>query len=107
MHVPMTDYYPLILKAVAALEYNTSAARRTVYEYARSALIRRSRNKIPPLSEAELACERRALEQAIRTVEAERGRRSSTERPPPTTERAPPDRPAPPIPAIGSRSPQN
>ena len=82
MNVPMTDYYPLIDTAVAALENNTSAARRTVYEYARSALVRQSRNKIPPLTEAELACERLALEQAILTVEAERGRRSSREPPP-------------------------
>ena len=94
----MTDYYPLIDTAVAALENNTSAARRTVYEYARSALVRQSRNKIPPLTEAELARERLALEQAILTVEAERGRRSSREPPPthvwrphePTTERDPP-----------------
>ena len=73
----MTDYYPLIDTAVAALENNTSAARRTVYEYARSALVRQSRNKIPPLTEAELACERLALEQAILRVQAEQGRRSS------------------------------
>ena len=100
MKVPMTDYYPLIDTAVAALENNTSAARRTVYEYARSALVRQSRNKIPPLTEAELARERLALEQAILTVEAERGRRSSREPPPthvwrphePTTERDPPAR---------------
>ena len=64
----MTDYYPLIDTAVAALENNTSAARRTVYEYARSALVRQSRNKIPPLTEAELAGERLALEQAILRV---------------------------------------
>ena len=114
MKIPMTDYYPLIDTAVAALENNTSAARRTVYEYARSALVRQSRNKIPPLTEAELARERLALEQAILTVEAERGRRSSREPPPthvwrphePTTERDPPDL-VPPIPAPGPRSPQN
>ena len=81
MNVPMTDYYPLIHKAVAALENNTSAARRTVYEYARSALVRQSRNTIPPLTEAELAGERLALEQAILRVQAEQGRRSSREPP--------------------------
>ena len=100
MNVPMTDYYPLIDTAVAALENNTSAARRTVYEYARSALVRQSRNKIPPLTEAELAGERLALEQAILRVQAEQGRRSSRDasrthssdvRPQePTPERAPP-----------------
>ena len=117
MNVPMTDYYPLIDTAVAALENNTSAARRTVYEYARSALVRQSRNKIPPLTEAELACERLALEQAILRVEAERGRRSSRDASRTHPRMCGPrnqlpsgprlDRPVPPIPAPGPRSQQN
>ena len=117
MNVPMTDYYPLINTAVAALENNTSAARRTVYEYARSALVRQSRNKIPPLTETELACERLALEQAILRVQAEQGRRSSRDpsrtyssdvRPQePTAERAPPCHAVPSNPAPGPRSQPN
>ena len=117
MNVPMTDYYPLIDTAVAALENNTSAARRTVYEYARSALVRQSRNKIPPLTETELACERLALEQAILRVQAEQGRRSSRDpsrtyssdvRPQePTAERAPPCHAVPSNPAPGPRSQPN
>ena len=82
MNAPMTDYYPLILKAIDALENKTGEARRTIYKYARSALIRQSRNKIPPLTEAELACERLALEQAILTVEAERVAAAGSRRPP-------------------------
>ena len=71
MNVPMTDYYPLIDTAVAELENNTGEARRTVYEHARSILVRQSRNKNPPLTEAEIVFERLALEQAILRVEAE------------------------------------
>jgi hypothetical protein len=35
----MTDYYPLINKAVAALEKNTGEARWVLYEHARTALV--------------------------------------------------------------------
>ena len=71
MNVPMTDYYPLIDTAVAELENNTGEARRTVYEHARSILVRQSRDKNPPLTKAEIVFERLALEQAILRVEAE------------------------------------
>ena len=71
MNVPMTDYYPLIETAVAELENNTGEARRAVYEHARSILVRQSRDKNPPLTEAEIVFERLALEQAILRVEAE------------------------------------
>ena len=107
MNVPMADYYPLIDTA-AALENNTGAARRTVYEYARSALLRQSRSKNPPLTEAELACERLALEQAILKVEAERY--SSREPAGPLSDwlrAGPPDRLVPPIPPPGPRSQRN
>ena len=88
-----------------------------VYEYARSALVRQSRNKIPPLTETELACERLALEQAILRVQAEQGRRSSRDpsrtyssdvRPQePAAERAPPCHAVPSNPAPGPRSQPN
>ena len=45
----MTDYYPLIARTVAALDYNTRESRRLVYEQARQALIRQLRAIEPPL----------------------------------------------------------
>jgi membrane fusion protein, hemolysin D len=70
----MTKYYPLIDKAVAALDPNTGEARQELYERTRSAFIRHSRNRNPPLSKPELICERLALEEAIQRVEANRSR---------------------------------
>jgi len=37
--VSMTDFYPAILRAVAALETNTFEGRRAIYNYARAALV--------------------------------------------------------------------
>ena len=78
----MTDYYPLIGKAVAGLEKNTGEARRVLYERARTALVGQLRNMNPPLTESEITRERLALEEAIRKVEAEaaRAERAGTER---------------------------
>jgi hypothetical protein len=45
----MTDYYPLINKAVAALEKNTGEARRVLYEHARTALVTHLLNLNRPL----------------------------------------------------------
>src|SRR5262245_51214790 len=114
----MTDYYPLIGKAVAGLEKNTGEARRVLYERARSALVNQLRNMNPPLTESEITRERLALEEAIRKVEAEAARRLRMEPPRPDIlsgvrpaesappaprpgESAPPDtrRPAPPPPS--------
>jgi hypothetical protein len=71
----MTDYYPLIARAVTALDKNTGEARRGLYERARSALVAQLRGLDPPLSEAEITRERLSLEEAIRRVEAESARR--------------------------------
>lgn len=71
----MTDYYPLIGKAVAGLEKNTGEARRALYERARTALVTQLRNMDPPLTETEITRERLGLEEAIRKVEAEAARR--------------------------------
>src|SRR5262245_806240 len=71
----MTDYYPLIGKAVAGLEKNTGEARRALYERARTALVAQLRNMDPPLTETEITRERLGLEEAIRKVEAEAARR--------------------------------
>src|SRR5215813_2857738 len=81
----MTDYYPLIGKAVAGLEKNTGEARRLLYERARTALVGQLRNMNPPLTESEITRERLALEEAIRKVEAEAARRLRMEPPRPDT----------------------
>ena len=103
----MTKYYPLIDKAVTALEHNTGEARQKLYERTRSAFILHSHNQNPPLTETEVTGERLALEEAIRMVEADRSRRD-----PPRREtfsarpggqipkQAPPRLPLPPIPAV-------
>src|SRR5262245_6673232 len=79
----MTDYYPLIGKAVAGLEKNTGEARRMLYERARTALVSQLRNMTPQLSESEITRERLALEEAIRKVEAEAARKLRMEPPRP------------------------
>ncbi len=63
----MADYYPLIARAVANLQRNTDATRRVLYESARSALATQLRGR----SEAEVARECHALDDAIRQVETE------------------------------------
>jgi hypothetical protein len=112
----MTDYYPLIGKAVAGLEKNTGEARRQLYERARTALVGQLRNMNPPLTESEITRERLALEEAIRKVEAEAARRLRMEPPRPDAlanvrpgEAAPaqevPERAAPPPPREGAPTP--
>ncbi|HEX2655845.1 MAG TPA: hypothetical protein VHN11_19650 [Xanthobacteraceae bacterium] len=75
----MTDYYPLIARAVAGLEKNTGESRRALYERARTALVAQLRGMQPPLSESEITRERLGLEEAVRKVEAEAARRSRNE----------------------------
>jgi hypothetical protein len=77
----MTDYYPLIARAVAGLEKNTGEARRALYERARNALVAQLRSLTPPLSESEITRERLALEEAVRKIEAESARRARIEVP--------------------------
>ena len=72
----MTDYYPLIARAVEGLDRSTGEARRALYERARNALVAQLRSNQPALSEAEITKERLALEEAIRKVEAEAARKS-------------------------------
>jgi hypothetical protein len=72
----MTDYQPLIARAVEGLGKSTGEARRALYERARSALVTQLRNVEPPLSESEITRERLALEEAIRKVEADAARKS-------------------------------
>jgi hypothetical protein len=65
----MTDYYPLVARAVAGLSSNTGEVRRTLYDRARTALVTQLRSSDPPLSESDITHERLALEEAIRRVE--------------------------------------
>jgi hypothetical protein len=86
----MTDYQPLIARAVEALEKNTGEARRGLYERARNALVTQLRSVDPPLSESDITKERLALEDAIRKVEADAARRARIEARPAATPPAPP-----------------
>jgi hypothetical protein len=70
----MADYYPLISRAVAALDKNSGENRRAIYERARNALLAQLRGVTPPLSESDITRERLALEESIRKVEAESAR---------------------------------
>ena len=73
----MADYYPLIAKAVSALDKSTPETRRALYDRARNALLEQLRG-VP--SEPEMTRERMALEDAIRRVEAD-ARRAPVVRP--------------------------
>ena len=70
----MADYYPLISRAVAALEKNNGENRRAIYERARQALLAQLRGVTPALEESDITRERLALEDSIRKVEAESAR---------------------------------
>jgi hypothetical protein len=113
----MTDYHPLIARAVEGLDRSTGEARRALYERARNALVAQLRSNQPALSEADITKERLALEEAIRKVEAESARqareaarpvikrpeisrREEAPRPPPAprVQSAPPTPAAPPLP---------
>src|SRR5438270_2763064 len=68
----MADYYPLIARAIAALDPNAPGeSRRALYERARTALIAQLRSVQPPLSESEITRERLSLEEAVRKVKDE------------------------------------
>ena len=75
----MTDYYPLIARAVEGLDSSTGEVRRALYERARNALVAQLRSNQPALLEAQITKERLALEEAIRKVEAEATRKSHDE----------------------------
>jgi hypothetical protein len=95
----MTDYQPLIARAIEGLGKSTGEARRTLYERARSALVTQLRSVEPTLSESEITRERLSLEEAIRKVEADAARKARMEaRTEPRFEPRPlkpPSRPAP------------
>ncbi len=67
----MTDYQPLLARALKGLDRNTSEARRAVYDRARQALLNQLRSVSPPMADADITRERLALEDAIRKTETE------------------------------------
>jgi hypothetical protein len=75
----MTDYHPLLARAVEGLGNDTADGRRALYERARAALVTQLRGVDPPLSDAEITRERLVLEDAIRKVEAEAIRKVKAE----------------------------
>jgi len=79
--VPATDYYPLLTRAVAALDTNTAGSRRTLYERVRAAQLAQLRKLDPALTKSEIARERVALEDAVRNVEIEAAQAPSNEQP--------------------------
>jgi hypothetical protein len=65
----MTDYAPIIAHAIAKLDKNTPDDRERVYKWARDAAAAALQKRKPEPSDAELATERAALENAIVKVE--------------------------------------
>jgi hypothetical protein len=63
----MADYFPLLARAVAALD--AADARRAVYQHARGALMTQLSALTPALEDSEITRERLQLEEAIRKVE--------------------------------------
>src|ERR687884_2220358 len=83
----MTDYYPLIARAVSGLAKNTGENRRALYERARTALVTQLKGLDPPLADNEITRERLLLEEAIRKVESEAARSQRPEPRPSTAAR--------------------
>ncbi len=100
----MVDYFPVLNRAVGALNPNTPEARRGLYDRARRALIDGLRASDPTLSDTDLKTQSVALEGAIRQVELQfevealrgvgRAGAPSRQPPPPAARKLPP--PAPP-----------
>jgi hypothetical protein len=73
----MADYYPVISRAIAALETNTLDARRDIYNHARAVHDKQLNNR--PYNKKDFDHERLMLENAINRVEIEAtGRRLAT-----------------------------
>jgi hypothetical protein len=90
----MTDYLPLLSRAVATLD-KSPEGRRAVYDRARQALVAQLRSMNPPLAESEITRERLALEEAIRRAEMQLGKTDPAGRPPPSATPQPQDQAAP------------
>lgn len=101
----MTDYRPLLARAIAALDPNTGEARRAIYDRARAALVNQLRGMNPPLTEADITRERLSLEEAIRRVESEAA--AARTPPPEPSQGEPAPRAAPPAPDSAPRGAQD
>src|ERR1700730_15477787 len=66
----MAGFYPLLAKAVSALDGNTREARRILYERARAALIAEMRRADPALNQSGMLVAGSAVEEASGNVEA-------------------------------------
>ena len=73
----MIDYVPFLMRAVAALDPNTSETRQALYDRARKTLVEKLRASDPTLSNINLSAESAALEASIRRVEADAVRRAA------------------------------
>jgi lipoprotein-anchoring transpeptidase ErfK/SrfK len=82
----MVDYFPLIARAVAALDPNTREQRHVLYDRARKTLIDKLRVNDPTLAHTDLRAERAALEAAIQRVESDAVRHTVSEQPNPVRE---------------------
>jgi len=65
----VADYYQLLSGVVTALEDNSAAVRRRIYENMRTGFLEQMRKRDPPLADAHVTQEQIALEEAIRKVE--------------------------------------
>lgn len=74
----MADYYSLLARAIAALPQSAPEARQAVYERARKALFNQLRSIQPPVAEADIEAEGRALDEAIARLELEAVRESAS-----------------------------
>ena len=70
----MADYQSLLTRAIANLpNASVAAARQTIYDRARSALVTQLRSLRPPLPDSDIEREERALDSAIAQVEEQFG----------------------------------
>ena len=67
----MADYYSILAGAVRGHSPNTPAARRRLYDRARSALLLEMRKADPPIARSEIMVAQIALNTAIGQVEAD------------------------------------
>jgi len=82
----MVDYGPVLARAIASLDPNTSETRRDLYDRARRTLVDKLRASDPALSDTDLRAESLALEAAIRRVESDALRRVAPSQPKPARE---------------------
>lgn len=97
----MADYYPLLARALDALPDRSPAMRKAVYDRARGALIAQLRSLDPPIAEADIELERKALDAAIGRLETAYGEPAPPAEAPAAEPPAPP--PAPPAAAVPSK----